>query len=471
MDRKKWRLRALAGMQTLAAVAIAGTILYLLYRYVQYGERFARETGSSRKTETLDSTAPEPETDETGQPSRTIRVCILTDDFSGEYHDDVILTCEKAFTIQLDGKRLKKRKTYRVTASELREGQVLKITQDEKEPLVVESLKRAEGHPKYAGTLWLYREVEGIVMVNELPLEEYLCGVVASEMPSDYPEEAQKAQAVCARTYACNCIRNARGMNVQEGTENSSQEILEEVAWSTPAADLDDSVNYQVYNNYQATRQSREAVEATEGEILPLDEIQYYSTSCQSEQRADLNSDESFRDFLSQEPEAGSEYDSPWLRWEVTLPAQDILQALSGRYGWQADRIDEICVVKRAGNGQAQKLEVRCGDATRLIEGEYAIRQVLSPAQTTIRLRDGEENSGMRLLPSAFFWLEPVRVRESAETLGPEEDVLPIDKVVLHGGGYGHGIGMSQCGAAAMAKKGLDYREILEYYYQCEVSG
>ena len=44
-----------------------------------------------------------------------------------------------------------------------------------------------------------------------------------------------------------------------------------------------------------------------------------------------------------------------------------------------------------------------------------------------------------------------------------------ILSVVIHGGGYGHGNGMSQCGAAALAEKGLDYREIFEYYYQCGV--
>ncbi len=422
----------LAGLQVMAAAVIAGAVIYLLYRYVRYGERFALETGAVIREE---------QTEERD----TVRVRILTDDFAGEYHDRIELTCEKTFTVRLDGKRIKKGKTYSVSASELEEGQALQVSRRGEDALfTVESLTRADGHPQYAGTLWLYREPEGIALVNELPLEEYLCGVVSSEMPSDYPEEAQKAQAVCARTYACNCIRNARA--------------------GDSIADLDDSVNYQVYNNYRSTAQSRQAVEATRGEILPLDEIWYYSTSCQSEHRDDLDSDEAFRTFLMQEPDAGAEYDSPWLRWETEIPAQDILQELAAGYGWQADRIDEICVTKRVGNGQAQELKLRCGDSEKRIEGEYAIRKLLSPAQTTIRLRDGEEHSGMRLLPSAFFWLEDVGQQEL-------ENMLQIDKVVIHGGGYGHGLGMSQCGAAAMAKKGLDYREILRYYYQCELSG
>ncbi len=467
---KKWRLRVLAGLQVFAAAAIAGAILYLLYRYVQYGERFARETGARRQTENLwtadsektdfgpaVSEAAESETADSKitaaeeNTEKSIRVRLLTDDFLGEYHEEVILTCEKSFDVKLDGKRIRKGKTYRVRASELKKGQALQAARKDGGPITVESLNRADGHPQYAGILRMYRGDGGIVLVNELPLEEYLCGVVASEMPSDYPEEALKAQAVCARTYACCCIQNA-------GNED---------------ADLDDSVSYQVYNNYQATDQSRRAVEATAGETLPLDEIQYYSTSCQSEHREDLDSDKAFRGFLSQEPDAGEEFDSPWLRWETEISARDILQELVSGYGWQADRIDEIRTVRRAGNGQVLELEVRGGDETERIKGEYAVRQVLSPGQTILRLRDGEEHSGMRLLPSAFFWMEMVRQQDPKDGVSGkdgEEAKPPIDKVALHGGGYGHGIGMSQCGAAALAEKGLDYREILEYYYSVGIN-
>ncbi len=557
----------MAGLQVLAAAAIAGAILFLLYRYIQYGERSARETGTSRQPgaagdETAglgehgvatgspgaagDETAGlgeygvetgspdeteieaaelseygvetgslgETETEAAGQSEKgqlpaTVRVRLLTDGFAEGFHDRVEVTSESPFRVMLDDRQVKSGKRYAVSASSLDEGQVLQIAQKEDGRLTVESLERACGHPQYAGTLWLYRVEEGIVLINELPLEEYLCSVVASEMPSDYPEEAQKAQAVCARTYAYNCIRNARGTDPSEDALNGTQAIsgnmqtddpgeiqgvfrgdtqeirladtqgaMQQGRYEKPAADLDDSVNAQVYNNYQATEQSRRAVEATEGEILPLDEVQYYSTSCQSEHREDLDSDEAFRDFLQQEPDAGAEYDSPWLRWETELSSQEILKGLASRYGWQADWIDEIRVAGRAGNGQVTELELRCGDALKRVSGEYAIRQLLSPGQAALRLRDGEEQAGLQLLPSAFFWLEPGRGTAGRDSAGNEGNQSGADaqtadasilSVVIHGGGYGHGNGMSQCGAAALAEKGLDYREILEYYYQCGV--
>ena len=371
--------------------------------------------------------------------------------------------------MKLDGKRVKKGKRFAIRAAELEVGQAAELCPKDDFPFTVESLDRAEGHPQYTGTIWLYREAEGIALVNELPLEEYLCGVVSSEMPSDYPLEAQKAQAVCARTYACNCVRNARGEDFGEDSwADASKDRQENASGDTQrwiAADLDDSVNYQVYNNYRATEQSRRAVEETAGEVLPLAEIQYYSTSCLSEHRDDLDSDEAFRAFLEQEPDAGAEYDSPWLRWETELPADDILECLAVRYGWQAECIDEILVTEREGNGQVTELEIRSGDLVKTVSGEYAIRQLLSPAQAALRLRDGEEHAGMLSLPSAFFWLEAVRTQDS-----DRGDASPIERVVIHGGGYGHGIGLSQCGAAALAKKGLDYREILEYYYGAGVA-
>ena len=64
------------------------------------------------------------------------------------------------------------------------------------------SVERAQGNPEYRGKMEIARAEEGLVLVNEVLLEEYLYSVVPSEMPSSYPLEALKAQAVCARTYA-----------------------------------------------------------------------------------------------------------------------------------------------------------------------------------------------------------------------------------------------------------------------------
>ncbi len=116
----------------------------------------------------------------------------------------------------------------------------------------------------YDGSIEIIPKAEGLIIVNELFLEKYLTRVVPSEMPATYEKEALKAQAVCARTYAWKQIQEQR---------------LHELE-----ADVDDTVNFQVYGNMERQKAATEAVKReTEGQILRQDgeavEAYYFSTS------------------------------------------------------------------------------------------------------------------------------------------------------------------------------------------------
>lgn len=76
------------------------------------------------------------------------------------------------------------------------------------EEIRVESIERGCGIPSYSGVIEIWCGEEGMAVINELPLEQYLCKVVPSEMPSSYEMEALKAQAVCARSYAARQMEN-----------------------------------------------------------------------------------------------------------------------------------------------------------------------------------------------------------------------------------------------------------------------
>ena len=78
----------------------------------------------------------------------------------------------------------------------------IESTAEEEEAITATSIQRGHGTPDYEGTLEIWPVEEGFILINELPLETYLNYVVPSEMPSGYTQEALKAQAVCARTYA-----------------------------------------------------------------------------------------------------------------------------------------------------------------------------------------------------------------------------------------------------------------------------
>lgn len=500
MNRRKLWNGFMKVIQLTAILALVCVIIWTVYRYIQYGEGRAEQTSerllkgedgwpdeqkTDRKTES-ETGQEEQEREETAQDERQndgtkeliinsqntdetsgdrkIRVRILSQDYAADTHEALSFTSDGAFEITecsadaLDSRGAGMKSEYsggecfEIAAADMQDQEQICIQAKEEEtPVRVTSFRRADGEPEYYGKLYLYLEDGGIVLVNELPLEQYLYSVVSSEIPSYYPMEAQKAQAVCARTYAVTCI---------ERWENSGS-----------VAALDDSVSYQVYNNYRSSGISRQAVDETRGEILAIDEVLYFSTSCLSEHREDLDSDTAFAAFLEEQPDLTAEYGSPWIRWEVSIEQKVILEELAREYNFTADHIDCIEVTKRAGNGQVQRLKVSCGKESLEIEGEYMIRCVLSPEKSGILLADGSKAESMKMLPSAFFVLDGEKTGRYNEEESSEAtaDQTGQPDIVLWGGGYGHGIGMSQCGAAAMADEGADYREILSYYYDSNV--
>ncbi|MCD8076522.1 MAG: SpoIID/LytB domain-containing protein [Lachnospiraceae bacterium] len=443
-------------------VLLVGMLLlsfYLLIQYMEEGEQAVSGTAISVETE-----PPEEEESDLVQSivedSLLIRVRILDDAFEKDLFQRITVTAAEGFTAEWgmydnaynfessrggEGESEKNEiasvityeedEIYTVTSEELSVGEALRFVPGDSGAMTVTSLMRAEKSPEYKGELYIYRLEDGLALVNVLELEEYLYAVVSSEMPSYFPTEALKAQAVCARTYVILCIENQKN-------ENS-------------IADLDDSVRFQVYNNREATEATRKAVDATRKMILTRDEVLYYSTSCLSEHREDLGEETAFRSFLSEIPDEGAEYGSAWVRWETEIPVSRILERLADTCELQAETLEEISVEFRSGNGQVLLLRMTAGGETVEIEGEYAIRQFLFPTETGVKLMDGTTASGLLLLPSAFFWLE---LEGNGEAGGD-------DTVHIYGGGYGHGNGMSQYGAAQMAAEGASYLEILEYYY------
>lgn len=119
---------------------------------------------------------------------------------------------------------------------------------------------------EYRGTLEILETEEGYVVINELPVEEYLYSVVPSEMPAGYPMEALKAQAICARTYAYLHVLSP--------------------AYPQWNAHVDDTTAFQVYHTVEEQESTTRAVNETEGVVLlapdgrSLAQTYYYSTSC-----------------------------------------------------------------------------------------------------------------------------------------------------------------------------------------------
>lgn len=343
----------------------------------------------------------------------------------------------------------------------------------------------ADGTPVsagYAGTMEVRRRAEGYTLVNELPLEQYLAAVVPSEMPSSYAPEALKAQAVCARSYAY--IQLLRADLAKYG------------------AHIDDSTSYQVYNKTGATEESRAAVYDTAGQVLTyggeIIEAYYFSTSmgytdtaqiwnvdddgaygylkaaCLNAEacEGDLSVEEDFRAYIGS-PAEGYDSDIKYYRWFAAADYRDKTETLNRILAERhAVSPQNICYYKKDGKTEAEspeKLGKLTGLAARersasgciltlqldyengmvLVKTEYNIRMLLGALVEKIVYADASESADITLLPSAFC------------AVTPQED----GTLLLQGGGYGHGLGMSQNAANGMAKAGMTYDAILQYFY------
>lgn len=445
-----WGKRCLVGLAAVGALGVSMLIIWLLVQYLSYGNRKEEVAEGTRKenVETRDlnkigikGKKRLEKADANQNAGKSIRVRILGNSYQEPYHQSIFVTSEQPLFVEAVQNRDYDERKYlekssnsdsfqlEFTASELSAGKCLCIfTQEKNGILTMPKLIRAANPPQYKGRLFLYGEEDGILLVNELPLEQYLPAVVASEMPSDYPLQAQLAQAVCARTYAYHCMQSARKTDA--------------------VYDLDDSTSYQVYNNYPADAVSVGAVEATRGEMLACNEVLYYSTSCGINGRENLSKEQAFREFLAKEPEKDLEYGSPWVRWSARITKEELLLQAQKTGEFSGNVLDTVAVRTRAADGQVQELCLS-GDGRELcITGEYEIRRMLAPGADGVVLHDGRQIALQGILPSAWFWVE-----------------ASGDDFLFHGGGYGHGKGMSQCGAAALAASGESYRDILKDYY------
>jgi len=420
-----------------------------------------------------------------------IRVLIKTTGFTDYYHDSVKFTANTKFTVSFGDKKKSYKADKVLTIDQNSDwfdsGRILITPAKEDGKVTIKTIKRNGINPSYQGSIEIAKDENGLLIVNELSIEQYLYAVVPSEMPTTYGQEALKVQAVCARSYAykqllANSLRNY-------------------------GAHVDDSASYQVYNNIPTNKDAIKAVDATcgetieyEGEIITAyyfstssgytanasqvwngtQEVPYFTGGLQltnlttkSEKKLEDLSDElDFKSFMKQNKYETYDSDSPWYRWNVTITAKNLKKTidagLSTRYAAnpkliqtrQEDgtfkslpidtvgNVKSIQIDKRQQSGIITAVIITGSKNTIKVESEYNIRFLLSPCFSTIERQDGSKIAEQSMLPSAFFYIKETK-----------------DSYQFIGGGYGHGVGMSQNGAKTMAELGFTYKEILEHYY------
>ncbi|MBR5248693.1 MAG: SpoIID/LytB domain-containing protein [Lachnospiraceae bacterium] len=452
-----------------------------------------------------------------------IRVLIKTGDYQALLHETVTFTCDTDFAVEYGayGQRVQEMhhagevcsirgdsvmfradsKTEGIMATaEGASGRVRIVPEVLTGKVILQNVSRSQGTPAYRGTLEIVKMEDGLAVINEVLLEEYLYSVIPSEMPASYPKEALKAQAICARTYAYRHMLHA--------------------GLARYGAHVDDSTGYQVYNNIAEHEAATTAVKETFGQVLFAEdgspaETYYYSTSCGIGSDGDvwnmetggsptylspqpisrltqgtdsdimlaqvLMDEDKFAEFIHSENEADYEAQEPWYRWSYTVtdvdgdmlrdrllqryqanPQRVLTQDKDGAFvsrpigEWKA--VKDICIVSRGPGGVAKELLIETDKNVYKVLTEYNIRYVLCDTISKVHRQDGSLVNAPSLLPSAYCVVEPL-VEEGCVT-----------GYIIVGGGYGHGVGMSQNGARNMAEEGMMAEGILTFFYHgCQV--
>ncbi|MFH1460633.1 MAG: SpoIID/LytB domain-containing protein [Candidatus Omnitrophota bacterium] len=283
-------------------------------------------------------------------------------------------------------------------------------------------------------------------VVNVINMEEYLYGVLPSEMPSDWPLEALKAQAVAARSEAFYKMNRhkAQGFDFCAG------------------------VHCQAYGGAKMeTALSIQAVDQTCGEIAvyenkPIDAV--YSNSCGGHTQGNIFGTRKGIPYLQDREDAFiqtgfnfplSAYElEDWL-WNQKIPVfcnnerfsrcsnfrwmrlytKEQLEVIINK-NYQIGELTSIDILERNPSSHIHRILIKGSNSEFEIEKELNIRQALG------NLRSGMFNIDVQL----------------------DKRGRPVE-FLFYGGGWGHGVGMCQVGAATMAEQGFDYSEILKFYY------
>lgn len=415
-----------------------------------------------------------------------VRVLIKTSDYANLFHNEITLSSDKGITIYYGDKNDKKNHinpgesiTFGIDSSYLLEGRA-RLKADDGGEIWVNSISRAYGTPHYEGEFEVAKCDEGLVLINDIEIESYLKRVVPSEMPTSFGVEALKVQAVCARSYAYKELENNNYVSL--------------------GAHMDDSTLYQVYNNTKESDAANKAIAQTDGKVLTYEgelvQTYYYSTSCgmttdvslwgsdnmsypyfqskavgKTQCSLDLTDEENFAAFIKNIKEDDFDRQFDLYRWQMNVSKEKLSESFNMKLGGRrmqfpnqikaldADgefvtkkidtigKIKSITVERRVNGGACVSVIVAGEEGTVKIDGENHIRYMFGVSDVPILTINGNTRN-MSSLPSTFCIFEEKN-----------------DDFVIIGGGYGHGIGMSQNAVVSMVKSGMNYEEILTFFY------
>jgi stage II sporulation protein D len=267
---------------------------------------------------------------------------------------------------------------------------------------------------EYPATLEIVRSGEGVAVVNELPLEEYVAGVLRAEASEKWPLEMLRAQAIAARTYAAHhrVIAATRPFHILASTAH--QQYAGRVPPTSPI--------------WAAVRDTAGQVMLWEGEVFPA----FYHTESGG-YTEDPRSVFAARNMPGLKPvrcDFSAAAGSPHFYWSLDVRLGELADTLR-RHGVQTGAISAIDVTERTPSLRAVTVTVRSD------RGSVALRG-----------NDFRRMLGYDTFKSTLFAV-----------------AMDGELARFTGRGYGHGVGMCQWGAKGMAEQGYVAKQILEFFY------
>ncbi len=265
---------------------------------------------------------------------------------------------------------------------------------------------------KYRGQLTAISHKDGYLnIVEELPFEKYLMGVLAPEMGPDWPLEALKAQAVASRTYAARLIKKQGDYDIGSDTA------------------------HQVYTGLEKVNEKIvKAVKDTRGEVLYYNGrmiTAFFHACCggrTTTPSAAFSGDivKPLRGVTDPYCKISSHYE-----WDISIHQDDLLSFIQ-KNGSTALKLNSVKIYSKDKSGRAVKLAFLTDKGSFKIESKQLRKEF-----------------GAFEFKSTFITRIEKRSKE----------------YIFYGRGWGHGVGMCQEGAKFMAQKGFNYKKILTFYY------
>ncbi len=399
---------------------------------------------------------------------KNIRVALSTTGYKSLVHTGVTVRGKSDFTVYT-GKneiKLKKGENFLVNKNQNADlfgsQRVIIKSDDSKSPLEITSFSRGEGIiASYIGSIEISKNEKGYYIVNELPFNDYICGVISSKDINQIKGQKGNMWAVILRNKAYfDCISNKFGY---------------------AGANCDD-FSCGVYSGVAENEDARKSVNDTENMFLTFDEkivsLNYFLQSAgttadfedvwpdnerkymshillsDNENYLDLSDEKKAYEFFKSSDIECVEKGSQWYRWNYSITGEEIknniIKALSEglikRPYYETEgnvdgNLKSVDVIKRGKGGNITILKITMDNGYIVVEGYENIKHIF------------KNNKGV-YAPSLFFVFDTISLTEGG-----------VKELKLYGGGYGHGAGLSINGAYKMIDNGMDYKDVLKKFY------